>query len=414
MIKPRDPFEKQSLILIIAALFGHAGNYAYHVITGRLLSDNEYGLLMALFGMVNLVLIPMSALSIALTRAVSGDLVRQQGAGIRTLCKRWTLYLSLTAIALLLPTFLCAELLKESYNLNRLAPLLLAALIPGLNLFLTLSGSLLQGMQKFKGLAFRGASLFIFRALLVGACLLLGWRAAGWALLAHLLGMLVALGISLGFIFHALPKTAPKNAPATKPILQQTLGAIPILLAFSTLMTADVILARYFFAPGLSGQFAQSATLGRMILWLPLPIAQVMFPKVVRDSQPTPAQFQTLKKALGYTLLFILAALGTAWVFADLGLQLVYGISNPPPEQIAWLRGTALAMGLLGPVYLLLQYELARGKIRRMLPLCFFAPAFPLLTHFYHQNPGDLIHILIGLNSLALLSALWVLRGEKD
>lgn len=413
MIRPRDQLEKQSLILIAATLFGHVGNYAYHVITGRLLSENEYGLLMALFGMINLVLIPMSALGLALSRAVSSDLQSQHGAGIRGLCKRWSISFSLGAALLLLAVFVFSGPLLQGYGFNRLAPLLLAALIPGLNLFLTLSGSVLQGMQQFTGLAFRGASLFVIRALLVGACLLIGWRAAGWALLAHLLGMLASLGISLWFIRRTLPRLSAHPPPATRPIMLQALGSMPILLAFSTLMTADVILARTYFDPAVSGQFAQAATLGRMILWLPLPIAQVMFPKVVRHTPPSPAQWHTLKKAMGYTLLLILPALAAAWLFAPLGLRLVYGMQNPPSAQIAWFRGTALAMALLGPVYLLLQYELARGKVRRLLPLCLIAPGFPLLARLFHADPADLIRILISLNAAALLCSLWVLRRES-
>lgn len=412
MIRTRDQLEKQSLILITAALFGHVSNYAYHLITGRLLSENEYGLLMALFGVINLVLLPMSALGLALTRAVSADVLSRKGNGIRPLCRRWTLGLLPAALFFPAAALLAAPALQARYDFHRLAPLLLAALIPALNFFLTLSGSALQGLQQFSGLALRGSLLFVCRALLVGACLLLGWRAAGWALLAHLLGMLAALGVSVSFLLRALPGGQAQAAPPARPILLQTLGAMPVLLAFSTLMTADVILARRFFDPVLSGQFAQAATLGRMILWLPLPIAQVIFPKVVRERQPSPAQRHTLRKALGYTLLIILGTLGLAWGFAPQALQLVYGIAQPPAQQVAWFRGTALAMGLLGPVYLLMQYELARGKIRRLLPLCLIAPFFPLLSAFHHAAPGDLIRILIALNGAALLCGLWVLRRE--
>ncbi|WFB35367.1 hypothetical protein P3T73_14490 [Kiritimatiellota bacterium B12222] len=408
----KDQLEKQSLMLMSATMVGHVGNYAYHLITGRLLSETEYGLLMALFGMINLVLIPMSALGLSLTRAVSVNVETYQGGGVRQLTRHWGIGMGITALALFGVAYSFASPLQSSFGFNRLAPILLAACIPGLNLFLTLTGSLLQGLQNFKGLALRGSLLFILRALLVAACLLLGWKAAGWALLAHLLGMAGALSLSLFILYRHFPRSSNDPCPAPSPILRQALETLPVLLAFSTLMTADVILARKYFGEHLSGQFAQAATLGRMVLWLPLPIAQVMFPKVVRNGQASPAQRKILFKAFGYTLLLVTLTLIVGCLFAPLGLKMVYGIATPSASQIAWFRGTALAMALLGPVYLLLQYELARGHIKKLLPLCLLAPVFPIGVYFYHPDPSSMVRILISLNALALLSGLWVLKKE--
>ncbi len=409
----KGQFESQSLMLITAAMVGHVGNYAYHMITGRLLSATEYGLLMALFGMINILLIPMSALGLALTRAVSVDLHQQKGQGLPALTRKWAKGMSLTALGFLILAWIFAQPLQSALGFNRLAPILLAACIPGFNLLLTLCGALLQGLQQFKGLALRGSMLFVLRALLVSACLLLGWKAAGWALLAHLLGMLGAFAVGVWFLWSKLPTTSTAPSPPTSPILFQALKAFPILLAFSTLMTADVILARSYFDPDLSGRFAQAATLGRMILWLPLPIAQVLFPKVVREGEASPAQRKTLRKAMGYTLSMVLAASALAWIFAPLALRIVFGITDAPATQIFWLRGVALAMAPLGPVYLLMQYELARGKIQRMLPLWFLAPAFLIASIFLHESPAQLIYLLMGINGLALLSCLPQLFTEQ-
>ncbi|MGA0368377.1 MAG: hypothetical protein ACO3N7_02895, partial [Kiritimatiellia bacterium] len=101
-MKVRDHLEKQSLILIAAAMIGHAGNYVYHVITGRALSAKEYGLLMALFGMINLFLIPMSALSLVLARRVALQIRDPERQGIRTFFKRWAAGMALAGLGFLL------------------------------------------------------------------------------------------------------------------------------------------------------------------------------------------------------------------------------------------------------------------------------------------------------------------------
>lgn len=411
-MKTGDQLESQSLILMVATMVGHLGNYVYHVITGRMLSSAEYGLLMALFGMINFLLIPMSALGLALTRAVSVDLQDHHGAGLKQMGRQWTMGMCFTALILLTAAFIFSDRLQVLLGFSRSAPILLAACIPGINLLLTLSGSLLQGLQQFKSLALRGSVLFVLRALLVGFCLWFGWRAAGWALFAHLMGMAGALAISIWMIFKHAPKADKQSAPGALPILSKAFAAMPVLFAFSILMTADVIFVRHYFNPDVSGQFAQAATLGRMVLWLPLPIAQVMFPKVVRNTAANSMQIKTLYKALSYTVLLVAGALVSGWVMAPFALQSMYGIEHPSPDQVAWFRSTAVAMSLLGPVYLLIQYQLARGKICKLLPLCLLAVLYPVLIKFRHQSPLQISIVLIFLCGAALITSLIILREE--
>jgi O-antigen/teichoic acid export membrane protein len=406
----RDQLEQHSLMLMGATLLGHVANYLYHLISGRLLSPPEYGLLVALFGIINLMVLPMSALGVSLTRTIAANLGSCEGHGIRPLCRKWVQGMILVALAWVLITSLAAGPIQGLLEVERRAPIQIASLIIGLHLLLTLTGSALQGTQHFKGLALRGILLFGSRALWVGGCLLLGFRAAGWALLAHLLGMLAALGWSGWILIRELPPGKETGKLPAAPILIQSLATVPILLAFSILMTADVILVRYYFPAKLSGHFAQSATIARMILWLPLPIAHVMFPKVVSGGDIIRQSHHTFRKAMAYTLLLIGAAFAGVWVMAPLGLKWMYGISEPSEDQIAWLRGIALAMTLLGPVYLLMQRGLARGNLRGLLPLCLWALAYPILVHVHHPNPGTLIQTLTLLSLGALLSLLLTSR----
>lgn len=290
-----------------------------------------------------------------------------------------------------------------------MAPLLLAACIPVLNLLLTLSGAGMQGLQLFRGLAFRGSMLFVVRALAVGGCLSLGFAAAGWGLLAHLLGMGAALLLSGSILLRHLPARDP-DAPRVA-VLKGSFTSFPVLLAFSALMTADVILVRALESEAVSGQFAQSATLGRMILWLPLPIAQVMFPKVVRDSLPTAAQRSTLRKAMLYTVMLILITLSGAWLLGPLLFQLLFG-TEATPEQIHWFRGVSVCMALLGPVYVVMQYELARDRVRNLLPLCGLALVYVASAWFRSVSPGELIVFLGVASGLSLLTAGRALAAE--
>ena len=395
---------RHSLAMMIATGIGHAGNYIYHMVAGRMMSANEYGLLMALFGAVNVVLLPMAALHLALGRAFAVG--ARQGAAPRVF-RLWFRRLLAASAALTGLALALAPRIQEVVGVERLAPVLLAACVPAFNLFLVLTGAGLQGLQRFSLLALRGGVLFGTRALLIGLCLGVGFRAAGWALLAHLLGMAAAFGFSLWGLRHDLrPRSEERPAPAASPpVGKNALAALPVLAAFALLMTGDVLLVRAWFPADVSGHFAQAATLGRMILWLPLPIANAMFPKVVRTGSGSSEHRKTALQAVGITLALTALALAGAWGLAPWGFRLVYGIAQPSAEQIDWLRRIALAMAPLPPLHVWIHYELARGSIRRLWPVPAGAILFLALAAFAHPDIPTLARALQAATLFALLGS---------
>lgn len=403
----KDPLLQHSLWLIAATGVGHIGNYVYHVICGRMMPEDEYGLMMALFGGVNLLLIPMAAVGVAFTRAVR----LSSEANLGRWMLRWAGRLGFGSLILLGVAVLVSPLFKEQELSGRAAPLILAVSIPALNLFLVLTGSGLQGMQSFRDLSLRGSILFTVRALCVGACLSLGFRAAGWAILAHLLGMVMALLFSLWALKRA--GWSLQSAGASFPKLEglDFGAALPVLVSFAVLMSADVVLVRSWLAED-SGAYAQAATLGRMILWLPLPIAQAMFPKVVRETETTSEHRRTALKAVLYTLILVIPAFVACWLGADLALRIVFGASTP--EQVTWLRSLAIAMLPLAPLHVWIHYELARGKLIRLLPIVAGAVLYVILAASRHSTPEQIIQALQISTASTLLLCMGGLFAKKQ
>ena len=383
--------ERHSLLLILASFIGHVGNYTFHTITGRMLPEEEYGLMMALFGAVYVVLFPLSALQVSLSRTIAEYTALNNRSAISGLIRFWTLRLCRVSLVILGIVGITHPLLFSLFGLRRWPPLVLTALIPCLALFLTLTGAGLHGLQNFKGLALRGSLLFVSRALLVGGCLVFRFAAAGWAMLAHVLGMLLSLGVSIWMLRSCLTTTAPPPPDAS--VLEGTLKAFPLLFAFSMMMSADVVLVRAFHSEELSGAFAQAATLGRMILWIPLPIAQAIFPKVVGDVAGGEPHQSLLFKALLYTLVLVAGALAGAWILGAFLFELVFGIA-PTSDQIGWLRGIGICMSFLGPVYVILHYEIAQRRHAAMVPICFFAVVYVGSAWVLTPTPDQLIQFL--------------------
>ncbi|MCC5846491.1 MAG: hypothetical protein JJU29_00235 [Verrucomicrobia bacterium] len=406
MNKP-DRLGQHSFLMMAATLAGHFGNYAYHFISGRWLTDGEYGMLVALLAVVNMTSLPLGALGLSITRAFA--VLNQSGrhAQLHHLLCRWFRRLGLVAAALMLLSIVFAGSVGDWLGMPRRAPVLLAMLIIAMNLFLLLTGAALQGLQRFGWLAARSGLLFMPRAVFLVFCLLLGAKTAGWALLAHGLGMCMALGISLWALrrLHGPRDSAPSPYP---PLMGSTLKAMPALLGFAVLMSADVVLAKRFFPADAAGHFARAAVLGRMILWLPLPVAAAMFPKVVGQAP------HLLKKACAFTLALILVALAGCWLGADLLLWLLYGIQNPAPQHVAMVRHMGLAMAPLGLVHVVLHYELAQNRVRHLWPLILIAAGYLIGVRLYHPSLMSLIHILQIATSLALVQSLFTFLRETS
>ncbi len=398
-----DRLELHGLWMMAAALTGHAGNYVYHFIAGRWLSDGEYGLLVALLAVGNMTALPLGALSLSLTRAVAVLNHSSRPDLLPRLLRLWARRLILLAGLLVFFSLAFAGPMGRWMGVARPAPVRLAMLIIAMNLFLMLTGAALQGLQRFGWMAARSGLLFCSRALFLVFCLHLGAKAAGWALLAHGLGMAMALGLSLRAL-RGLPWAKSSSAPlpaAPAPILGAALKAVPALLGFAVLMSADVVLAKRYFPAEDAGNFARAAVLGRMILWLPLPLAATMFPKVVGQSP------RLLKKACAYTLALVLLALAGCWVGAELLLRLLYGITHPAPEQIHMLRHMGLAMAPLGLVQVVLHYELAQNRVRHLWPLFLIAAGYLLGVRLHHPNLMSLVHMLQAATTLALAQSLF-------
>lgn len=390
-----DRLERHALLMLLAALCGHIGNALFHTLTGRHLPLEDYGLMVAVLSALQVLHLPLTAFSMSLARTVAAT-----PAATRTLLSngiRALLALSLLAAALLW-TFQTS--LLRALSTTRLILLPLTAALIALSLFLTLTGGILQGRQAFRWLAARALSLFLLRAAFCAAFLFGIAPSAETALFAHLLAMLATLALSFAAI-RLPPESPPTPSPALRTVCTRSLLALPALTGFAILLSADVLLVRRFFPPELSGRFAQAAVLARMVLWLPLPIASAMYPKV---TTPGPQACHTLRKAAAYTLALLLLTLLGLQLTAPLLLQFLYG--DTTPELLDWTRRMALAVAPLAFTQILLHYTLAQNRYAPGIGFLLIALAYLTAVTLHHPTIPALIHTLTLATTLSALLSL--------
>jgi hypothetical protein len=388
-----DRLERHAFLMLFASFCGHIGNYAFHALTGRMLPLQDYGLLIAVLGALHILNLPLTALNMA----VAQNTADRPGHARAMLAGGSKIFTAASLLSLLL-LWGMRRPVQDFFASEQPSLIPITGLLIGLSLFLTLTGGILQGLQKFRWLAGRSMMLFLLRALLCAGFLFGLGTLATTALLAHLLAMAATLGLSLIGILKFTPMEAeePELSFTFRPVWIQTLKALPALAGFAVLMTADVVLVRRYFPPETSGRFAQAATLARMVLWLPLPVAAAMFPKVIT---PGAAARKTLIKASVYTAALLLLTLAGFLLFTPLFLRVLYGTTDA--ELVSWSRRMALAMAPLGFTNVLLQFRLAQKRFALNGVLLMLALAYVTAVSVYHPDVEATIMTLTLANILS-------------
>jgi len=135
-----------------------------------------------------------------------------------------------------------------------------------------------------------------------------------------------------------------------------------VQVAYAVLMTADVVLVKHFLPE--DAEFAYAATLGRLVVFLPGAIVVAMFPKVASGGTTTAAQRVVFLRSLGYTALFVAAAVLGCWLLSGLFARIVFGIADASDYLKRMIALMALVMGFSALLNVALQFVVAQRRFR--------------------------------------------------
>lgn len=198
-----------------------------------------------------------------------------------------------------------------------------------------------------------------------------------------------------------------------RPYLRQVL---PMMLGFGAcqfMFTADTVFVNAYFDEKQAAPYVAAGTLARALLWLVLPLAAVMFPKIVHSSA----------KAEKTDLLKIVL-MGTGLLAAAGGLGLVImgrwavGIVYPPEyvaPTVAMLPWYAAAIIPLALGNVLINDLLARGRYGLVTALVPLAVGYGFALSRFHASPIMIIQVLAVSTTLLFLICAWfTFHGSKS
>jgi len=198
------------------------------------------------------------------------------------------------------------------------------------------------------------------------------------------------------FCGHA-PVVAHKN------VMSYFLVTLIVLAGYSVMMTADVLIVQHYFAPEESGLFAQVATISRAIIFLPMPIAGALFPKIVAAGNADSRHKRLLLRGTLFAGGIILAAAGACSLVPQLPLWVFH---VPVTESsVLLMRCMLWAMTPLSLAYIIMNYHLAqnRFKLLFLIPVCAFC--YLAGAAVWHASVLQIVAVLAvsGLAALAVM-----------
>jgi O-antigen/teichoic acid export membrane protein len=395
--KPHAAFFRQSGWLMTTAVAGGVLTYGVHFLN-KVINPKEYaafGVLVTLIGCL-----PIGPVQMVFTQQSAMALVSNrlgQLSGLIRLAFFWILILWAAGAAAVL---YFQHSIVSGWHLPGTLSLWVTVVLVPLSLWAPLFTGVLQGRQDFFWLGWSsvlgGAGRVIGAAVLVMA---FGLGASGM-MLGVLIGSIVGVLIAIWRTRDLWTLPAEKFDWPT--LIRQ---ATPMLFGFGAcqfLFTSDTMFARAYFSDDQMKPYVVAGTLARALLWLVMPLATVMFPKLVQSQVKSEQSNLFGLVVLGTAVLSICGAFGM-WLVGPYVVRIVAHASDVAGTMalIPWYAG---AMVPLAMANVLVNDLLARARFTVVPYMVLLTAAYcvilpQLLRHF----PG---HIELVLQTLGAFNFL--------
>lgn len=390
-------------MLMAGTLVGALCNAGFHMVVGRTLPNAEYGSLVAMLGVILVVGTPMLALQNTLAHFTSALAQAGRRNEIRPLVLHWAGIFAALSAAIGAGAFLWRGPLAAFWHVEPALVVLTFAVLAA-SLWMSLFYGLLQGLQSFTWLAWAPQAWGATRLVLGGLFTAFFSATAFAAVAAQGIGVLAVLALCLWAA--ALLRLPAGTKAAQPPGTHRYLGSALVCLAgYAMLMNLDTTLVKHYFDAETTGLFSKAATIARTAVFLPVPIATALFPKVTSTGDLTDESWKLLGRAMAFAGLLIASVAAVCVVLPQLPWTILYRAwpAESGPAAAMLTRAMVLAMSPLALAYLLLNFEMAQRRFVWCYGLVPCALAYVAGVARFHSHPAQIAVALGALNLVAVL-----------
>ncbi len=401
----------QATILFIATSFGNMFSLLYHVFMVRNLTPEEFGILNVLFACIIFFAMPTGNLQIAITRFVARYHGLESKAAMYKLLKGMVLRILVVAGGVSLLIILLSKPLAVYFKITNLTPIYSMAGVVIVSLLMPLPLAGLQGLQKFLSLGIvmilMNMSKFFLGVLLVK----FGFGVSG-ALNALTFATLLCVLVALPILRKGLRKLSFDEEKEVyvnfKEVYKYLFPVALATLSFVLLTNLDIILVKHYFTPLEAGYYSIAQMIGKMVLFLPLAICMVMFPKVANSHVKEEETISHLKHASVYIISLVVVASLTIFMMPGAIIKLFTGQAYV--QCYGLVRRFAISMGLFVVCFNFLLYYLSLNRIKYMSSFLILLVCEGIAIYFWHNSLIQVLNIVIATASLLFLINLFVIK----
>lgn len=415
LVLAKHPLISGSTIMLIGSFIASILNYISNLIMGRLLSIEDYGLLISLTSFVMLFGTINNSLSHIFTRFFATHAAREDSSGIKPIFLiGFKLVLILSIVILLTLSFL-TNFIANFLNINNNVYLFIMYVSIAVAVVATLPSGLLQGKMKFFLISIIGVFPPIIKILFGVTLVILGYGVFG-ALIGFLLATLIPTVIF--YIYFMGLFKAQKTKIFNKIKFLKELKSYGFTFVFASagitfLSNTDVIFVRNLFDPLIAGQYAALSLMGKAIFYVTSPISFVFFPLIAYKKEKKEKLVGTILLA---AVTIILASVTLSFVyFMFPGAVLSIFFPGEGYKVLApYLGPFSLYILLFSLVYLLNNFFLSIGKtgVYKITLVAFFLQI--ALFYIFHRSLFQIIGVLFTMSFLILIALLIYYWKNRD
>jgi len=398
-----DRLIRNNAIYLAGSLGVGVVGYVFHFATGRLLGPASYAVVAAMVSALSLLSLPSIVLQTTAARYTSLLTARSDPGAIRRLLLQLSLACLLGVLVMGGVLIALAPAVAGYLHIADARLVYLLALASALGLLVAITRGALQGLRRFVALSLN-ILLDMTTRVVVAVGLILGGFGTMGAGIALAAGPIIAYTQSL-YPLRRFARSSTTTSPPLTDVGRYTLSAIVAAAGITYLLNIDVILAKHYLPSHESGLYAAGAVLGRVIFFLGMTVASVMFPEVTLLHARGETHFHVVEKSL-----LLLGILSTGFVLGYALLpSLVIGPFGANFTQVGpYLVFFAIALSFFAISVLFVNYFLSINNRRFIIPLVAAAALETVLIMAFHAGPRQVVTMVL-LSMAALLAMLTLL-----
>jgi O-antigen/teichoic acid export membrane protein len=402
---------RQGSILFLATAMGNVFNMLYHIVMVRVLSPEEYGILNALFACILFFSLPTGNIQITVTRFVARYHGLESKLAIKKILRGMFIRILFLTLVVGGGILLLAPHMMAFLKLHNISPVIYMAGVVSVSLLVPVPLAGLHGLQKFLSLGLTLILTHFSKFVLAVIFLYLGWGVNG-ALNSIICANLLCIAIAVPILKKSLKGLDFKgeNIPDVnfKEIYIYILPVSVATLTFMLVTNLDVILVKHFFEPLQAGFYSIAQVIGRMILFLPMGICMVMFPKVVYSQVRNEDTIAHFKHSMIFSA--VLVGIGSMIIFLFPALVLKIFAGKIYPQCLPLIRRFAISMALFSLNFNFLLYFLSTTRWKYVVSVLIFPALEAIAISMWHPSLTKVLDIVICLAFIILMVNIFVFQ----